>query len=249
MHTYLNRGSEGRARIDAVRAARHLAARLSVPSSRRWVGAGHSQGGQAAIAAAELTSTYGRGLSLRGTIALAPGDNLLEVMKPAETDATWYPYFGYMAWGVKANDTEHRFAFADMLGPWILDVVDKAPRSYFDQWWALLLLAHWDGVYPDGAPMTPTAADVVAPGWETDPSVQRFFADAQLGLRKASGPILVVQGTDDLLYPAYDKMIGQLRAAGDQVTGIVLDGRDHDQAVPYGTPAALGFLQKRLIAQ
>jgi hypothetical protein len=247
MHTYLNRDSEGRAMIDAVRAARQLAADLGVPASRRWVGAGHSQGGQAAIAAAELASTYGRDLICRGSIGLAPGDNLLETMKPALTDAEWYPYLGYMAWGVKANDTTHRFAFSDMLGPWVLDVVRKAPRSYFDQWWALLLLAHWDGTYPGGAAATPTADQVAVGGWDTLPAVERFFADAQLGLRKATGPILIVQGTDDLLYSTYHEMLDQLRGAGDHVTGMVLKGRDHDQAVPGGTPAALNFLQKHLI--
>ena len=54
LHTYLHAASQGRATIDAVRAAKQLAAKLDVATSRRWGVAGHSQGGQAALAAAEL---------------------------------------------------------------------------------------------------------------------------------------------------------------------------------------------------
>nr|WP_272939798.1 lipase family protein [Mycolicibacterium moriokaense] len=67
-HPYLEPTTEGYNLIDAVRAARKV-----VPdASDRWVAAGFSQGGQAALAANELAATYGKGLTLLGSVSLAP---------------------------------------------------------------------------------------------------------------------------------------------------------------------------------
>ena len=74
VHPYLNGRSEGRAVLDVVRAARTLAPSLS----RRYLIAGHSQGGQAALFAARLAPTYAAGLQLRGTLAYAPVSHLSE---------------------------------------------------------------------------------------------------------------------------------------------------------------------------
>jgi pimeloyl-ACP methyl ester carboxylesterase len=67
-HPYLEPKTEGYNMIDAVRAARKL-----VPdTSDRWVAAGFSQGAQAAWAANELATTYGKDLTLLGSVVLAP---------------------------------------------------------------------------------------------------------------------------------------------------------------------------------
>jgi pimeloyl-ACP methyl ester carboxylesterase len=65
---YLEPKTAGYNMIDAVRAARKL-----VPNtSERWIAAGFSQGAQAAWAANELAPSYGKGLTLLGSVALAP---------------------------------------------------------------------------------------------------------------------------------------------------------------------------------
>ena len=248
LHTYMDSGSEGRAMIDAVRAARHLAALLGVPASASWAATGHSQGGQASLAAAEMAKTYGRGLSLKAVVALAPGANLEQVMQGAITLPDWYPYMGYMAWGIKALDRGLDFHFADVVGPWVLPYVARAPQLYFDQWWATMLLAHWDGKYPAGAPKVPQASDVVVSGWQSNPAVRRFFRDAAVGRRHASSAILVLQGTKDLLYVQYPALMAQLRAAGDNARGRVLPGQSHDMAVTYGWPWTKAFLKAHLPA-
>src|SRR4051794_19668897 len=66
-HEYLNGPAEGRAMLDAVRAAREAA-----PLARRVVLAGHSQGGHAALWAAAIARRWTPELSVRGTYALAP---------------------------------------------------------------------------------------------------------------------------------------------------------------------------------
>ncbi len=71
-HPYLLGESAGRAVTDIVLAARELSPDLS----SRWVAAGHSQGGQAALFASRSTDGYGSGLQLEGVIALAPPSQL-----------------------------------------------------------------------------------------------------------------------------------------------------------------------------
>jgi hypothetical protein len=67
-HPYLDPTTAGYNVIDAVRATRKL-----VPeTSDRWVGLGLSQGGQATWAANDLMAEYGQGLSLFGTVSIAP---------------------------------------------------------------------------------------------------------------------------------------------------------------------------------
>jgi pimeloyl-ACP methyl ester carboxylesterase len=72
VHPYLVGRSESRSVLDAVRAARALEPRLS----KRFVIAGHSQGGQAALFAASLAPKLVPELRLRGTVAFAPPSHL-----------------------------------------------------------------------------------------------------------------------------------------------------------------------------
>src|SRR4051794_39260851 len=81
VHPYLNGRSEGRSVLDSVRAARKLTPSLS----RRYVIAGHSQGGQAALFAARLAPSYATGLTLRGTLAYAPVSHLSEQLPIARS--------------------------------------------------------------------------------------------------------------------------------------------------------------------
>jgi pimeloyl-ACP methyl ester carboxylesterase len=74
VHGYLVGATEGRSVLDAVRAARALEPRLS----KRYVVAGHSQGGHAALYAASLARSWVSELRLRGTVAFAPASHLSE---------------------------------------------------------------------------------------------------------------------------------------------------------------------------
>jgi dienelactone hydrolase len=73
VHEYLNGRLEGRAVLDAVRAARRVD-RLS----RDVAIAGHSQGGHAALWAAALAPSWTPELEIRGTLAFAPASHLGE---------------------------------------------------------------------------------------------------------------------------------------------------------------------------
>ena len=72
--------------------------------------------------------------------------------------------------------------------------------------------------------------------------VKRWLYDTLVGHRQASGPILVVQGTADVLYAGLPRLKSQLAAAGDHFRTVVLTGASHDQALTEGWPAARAFL-------
>ena len=71
-HPYLIGDAEGHSVLDMVRAARQLESRIG----KRFLIAGHSQGGHAALFAAGEAKTYVPDLRLRGTVAYAPASHL-----------------------------------------------------------------------------------------------------------------------------------------------------------------------------
>jgi Secretory lipase len=86
-HPYLSIEAEGRSTVDLVRAARELA---NLPANPRWISFGQSQGGHAAIAAAEVVARgYGSELRLLGVVAGAPAAEL-------DTGSWWAPEFKNM---------------------------------------------------------------------------------------------------------------------------------------------------------
>ena len=73
VHTYLVGQSEGRAVLDSIRATRQL---LELPETTKAVVWGHSQGGGAALWAAELAPTYAPDTNVLGAVAGAPAAQL-----------------------------------------------------------------------------------------------------------------------------------------------------------------------------
>ena len=73
-HPYLIGEAEGRSVLDIVTAARQLDPKIG----KRFLIAGHSQGGQSALFAAGEASSWTPKLRLRGTVAFAPASHILE---------------------------------------------------------------------------------------------------------------------------------------------------------------------------
>ncbi len=78
VHPYLIGDSEGRAVLDSVRAARERLGQREPPRFAVW---GHSQGGQAALYAGLLASTYAPELKLVGIAVAAPATDLSTLMR------------------------------------------------------------------------------------------------------------------------------------------------------------------------
>ncbi|TQM25457.1 secretory lipase [Nocardia bhagyanarayanae] len=75
-YEYLAGRAAGHAVLDIVRAGHALDAALS----KSFVAAGHSIGGQSALAAAQMWPSYAAELDLRGTVAYAPTSNVEDVI-------------------------------------------------------------------------------------------------------------------------------------------------------------------------
>ena len=76
-HPYLIGKSEGRSVLDIVRAAREVFPGIG----KRFLIAGHSQGGQAALFAAGEATSWTPDLKLKGTVSYAPASHLLKQAK------------------------------------------------------------------------------------------------------------------------------------------------------------------------
>ncbi len=85
-HPFLNVKSEGYSITDAVVAARNL---LGSKVSNQWMTVGHSQGGQAALGAAQYAARAN--LNYKGTVAVAPASNLKLIFKTGNGLATQIP--------------------------------------------------------------------------------------------------------------------------------------------------------------
>jgi dienelactone hydrolase len=83
LHPFLNVKSEAYSITDAVVAARHY---LGTKASNQWMAVGHSQGGQAALGAAQYASRASN-LVYKGTVALAPASNLALILTAGESAA------------------------------------------------------------------------------------------------------------------------------------------------------------------
>jgi pimeloyl-ACP methyl ester carboxylesterase len=179
-HPYVVGSSEGRSIIDSVRAARKLDPTLS----DKWVASGHSQGGQAALFAGELADTYGKGLSLRGTVALAPASNI-DLIGPALAGTPVQGYLVMAIYGLAAVDTTVHPE--EVLAQPALDRIGVLETGCFDE----VMAAFAD-----------LTADELLVGGQLPDTVVAKFAASNPGQEAANSPILLVQGTDDDTIPA-----------------------------------------------
>ena len=88
-HPFLNLKSEAYSITDAVVAARDYLRKQGLNVSNRWLTVGHSQGGHAALGAAQYAARAK--LDYKGTIALAPASNLLLILQGGEQQVASLP--------------------------------------------------------------------------------------------------------------------------------------------------------------
>jgi pimeloyl-ACP methyl ester carboxylesterase len=180
-HPYLVARSEARSVLDAVRVARAL------PETRagsRFAVYGYSQGGHAALAAAQEAPTYAPELTLVGTAATAPPADLSKVATQLATERELYGFGVLAAFGLVAGYPD-RVQAGQVLAP---DIVELAPRveqtcSYF----AFFALASRE------------FAKVFNPAVVSDPVVARLLAESSPGATPPEGPVLIMSGGKDVL--------------------------------------------------
>ncbi len=232
VHPYLIGEPAGRSVVDIVNAARDLGLEIG----KKYLIAGHSQGGHAALwAAGPDAQRFGSDLKLRGTIAYAPASHIAEQadLLPALTSPS--PLSALVALIVRGAEVEsQQIDVAQILSDPALALYPTIDQECLDQ---LSQPDSYGGIAPsdmprDGADLSPLL-DVLA---QNNPAVT------------TKPPILILQGTaDTTVFPFYtDKLNDELVALGDQVTYTKYPDVDHVGITSAAEAEALAFMQGRL---
>jgi pimeloyl-ACP methyl ester carboxylesterase len=233
VHGYLVGRSEGRSVLDAVRAARAYDHRLS----KRFIIAGHSQGGHAALFAAAMAPQWVPDLRLRGTVAFAPASHLEPQFELALGSANAGGGLGgIIALGLRGVDTaDSALGVPSLLTPRAAALYPQTKSRCYDQ----LSRADSFGGVPlnqfikSGANLQP-ALTVVG---ESDPEHLRMRT-----------PVRIEQGTGDgTVFESITKALADEYADnGVKVDYLTYDGVSHGDIVNAAAADATKWLRKRL---
>jgi pimeloyl-ACP methyl ester carboxylesterase len=226
-HQYLNKLAQAHDVIDAIPAARAAVEDLG----SRWVVDGHSQGGEAAWAVAELEHAR-RDPGYLGAVAVAPASDLRDVLPapPPSTAAAFY--LDLIAFGIHARTPS--FKPADMLtGVAIERYADMTTKGCYFYDYARFL---GDTVRP------PLKA-----GWDSTPAARRFFDESEIGFSPTGGPLLVIAGEADQTVPiaAVRYVAARACAVGVSLQFVAYPGLDHDPTIDKSTPDQLAWIADR----
>lgn len=234
VHPFLDGTSEGQAVLDSVRAVAAIPGSSVNGQFGLW---GHSQGGQAVLFAARLSSKYTPELRLVGAAAAAPATDLAQLLRDdlgtvggnnltALTLWSWARVYGA---GYTTVVAPSALPAVDAIASDCLDTIFEGPAKKKAD--AALLQAYF--TVPD--------ITVVEP-WR---SIIRRNTPAVL---PASVPLFLAQGTADVVVrPAitYD-FAGRQCAAGGAVTLDVLLGASHAWIAMKSARTAIGWLHDRM---
>jgi pimeloyl-ACP methyl ester carboxylesterase len=210
-HPYMVGLSAGRSVLDSLRAA------LRVDGSGQGASVailGLSQGGHAALWAAELAPTYAPELEIRAVAAVAPGGDLAGIARMA---------FGPDGTTVaRLNIVMALSAWHEVYGLPIDTLLTAKGRER-----AVSL----QSTCPDYS--APPSEPLLAADPGSEPGWREQVAANTPGASRAKAPILIVQGTRDEQVPLETTLtaVSMLRDVGDDVELRVLDGGDHESGL------------------
>jgi dienelactone hydrolase len=233
-HPFLVGKSEGHGVLDILQAARELDPRIG----KRYLIAGHSQGGHAALFAAGEAKKYLPKLKLRGTVAFAPASHLLdqESLLPSLTSPSALTALATLI--LDGASTQSKAINVNQL------LSDRVLAFYpLLQQQCLPRLGQSDEL--GGIP----PSELERSG--ADPSAVNPVLAAMNPLVRSRAPIQIEQGeSDTTVFKVFtDKLKDELVAAGNQVTYKTYPGIDHGGVVTAGESDALAFFQQMLPAR
>jgi pimeloyl-ACP methyl ester carboxylesterase len=233
VHGYLTGATEGRSVLDAVRAARKLEPRLS----KRFVIAGHSQGGHAALFAASLAPKWVPELRLRGTVAFAPASHIAAQLPLATQISTPGGGLGaIIALGLRAVETaQPAVGVPGLLTP---EAAALFPETLTECYDALAKPDSFGGlplnqVFRSGADLSGLASVIAA----NDPEHLR-----------PGTPLRVEQGeADATVFKALtDQLVDEYETSGVPVSYKVYAGVSHGGVVQAGAVDSTKWIRGRL---
>lgn len=260
IHPFLNANSEGESIIHAVKAVKSFVAN----TSGDWMVVGHSQGGHAAIAAAERANEAG--LNFKGAVAYAPASNLDSILgggyrqvanalptaagiSTAKAILPGLQTFSALA-SAGIREIHPDFKYADAFtSDRSANIAAKAESECITS----LAGAFSSDItaYYDVAANAQTLYPGLSSTFYTVPAIAEFLNNAKLAVNPVTQPLLIVQGEADTTVPAAATRLlqGQLRAKGSNVNVIYLPGKDHGTVITEGSNYLFGFLQQNMPAK
>ncbi len=184
-HPYLVGPTAAENTLDAVRAAIGLA---GDEASSRFAVAGHSQGGHAAMFTGQQAPAYAPELDLVGVAGLAPASELAAFIEANDgtTFGNLLGAYAVVAWDRVFDDIDA----TDIVDPAVLPIVERlADACVATGPEALSLLTDAELLQ---------LGFLVSPIWETEPWASRITENTP-GAEPIDAPLLIVQGTDDVL--------------------------------------------------
>jgi dienelactone hydrolase len=235
VHQFLVGESEGRSVLDAVRAARAYSPKLS----KRFVIAGHSQGGHAALFAAAAAPKYVPDVKLRGTVAFAPASHLKTQFAAITGGTSTAPsggLGGFIALGLRAIDTvDPNLGVPALLTPRAVGLYPQTKTRCYDA------LSKPDSF--GGVPLN----EFLNPSSNLTPLLNTIGESDPEHLRMRT-PVRIEQGdADQSVFAAFTKqLVDEYTANNVKVEYKVYAGVDHGGIVNAGAADSSSWIRKRL---
>jgi alpha-beta hydrolase superfamily lysophospholipase len=232
LHPYLIGAGEGRAIIDSVRAARSLP---GASASSNYVVWGHSQGGQAALFAGQISATYAPELHLAGVAAAAPPTDMThELTAPFKSESgrllAAYVYYSWAA----IYHVPITTIVAPQAVPAVNIAVTKCIGALGQGIDAIRAAAALNPVFRDHDPK-------ITPPWPG------LLAENSPGNAPPGAPLLIVQGTaDTTVEPRYaESFTARVCAKHETIEYQELPGVSHLMIAYKSLPVVTSWLQDR----
>ena len=233
-HPFLDGASEGRAVLDAVRAAASIPGAGANSQYALW---GHSQGGQAVLFAADMAAQYAPELKLAGVAAAAPATDLGALLRDdlgttggnnltALTLWAWNNVYG--ADYSRIVEPQALVPIQTIAGKCIDTLIESPAKKDADK-----LLANGFITVPDVTAVEP---------WHT------LMARNSAPLLPRGLPLFLAQGDADIVvHPAVTRAYAaRVCAAGTRVAFLPLPGVGHGMAAAKGAKEAIAWISGRM---
>ncbi|WP_224991399.1 alpha/beta hydrolase [Acinetobacter pittii] len=259
IHPFLNVKSEAFSITDAVVATRNYLLQRNLLTSKKWVTVGHSQGGHAALGAAQYASRAQ--LDYKGTVAVAPASNLGFILVAGEQSvanatldkkismyAQLDTYTALVSAGIR--NTQPTFDYPQIFTSQISGIAAQAET-----------ICSGPLGQAFGAGMTKYATDHngtldgytrTQPNFMAVPLVKTFLdKDSQPLQVKVTTPIIIYQGLADSTVPkvATDILISNATVVGTKINSYVTGNWDHGTAMSSNVDNIVGNVQTLLKSQ
>ncbi len=259
IHPFLNVKSEAFSITDAVVATRNYLSQRNLLTSKKWVTVGHSQGGHAALGAAQYASRAQ--LDYKGTVAVAPASNLGSILVDGEAQVANAPidikigtyaqldtYTALVTAGIR--NTQPSFDYGQVFTSQISSIAAQAENLCSGP----LYGAFYEGMsnYAKDHNGTLDGFTRTQPNFMAVPLVKTFLdKDSQPLQVKVTTPIIIYQGIADPTVPklATDLLISNATAVGTKINSYVTGNWDHGTAMSSNVDNIVGNVQSLLAAQ